>query len=249
MHFFAENTFYHEETKRLLIAVSNLFSGITIRKEHADGVAEQAFKVPVDFGQKNKWVSMIRERPDVTKNQVQITLPRMVFEIGGFQRAPKRKMGTEGTFIVADTPLGRTKVFNPSAWDVNVQLHVMTKDQNDALQVVEQLTPFFQPKMSVNFDILPEFTVKKDIPIVLSGVEMEDKYEGVPDDQRVVVYTFNLVAKMFFFGPIQKPSSVIKDVRVNMKIDSSKVNRINRTYVNPLTAKKQDPHSVVSLWS
>lgn len=252
MTFFSEKQFYHEETKRLLIAISNLFKGITISKKDGNGNIESEYRIPVEFGQKNKWVQMIRERPDLTKQQVQITLPRMVFEIKEFRYAPERKIGTNKTFAIGETQTGKIKIFNPAPYDVTIELHVMTKDQVDGLQVIEQLTPYFQPYLNVNFDILPQFDVKKDIPIVLNDVGTEDNYGTGVDEQRIVINTFALTAKMYFFGFIDfkgKGKGVIKDAIVDLKTTSDGTPKLfYEAYINPKIANKNDPHSVEELW-
>ena len=59
---------------------------------------------------------------------------------------------------------------------------------------------------------------KRDVPITLNSVSMEDSYDGSFEDNRIIEYTLDFTMKVYFFGPVYT-GEVIKSV-------------IERDYVN-----------------
>jgi hypothetical protein len=85
----------------------------------------------------------------------------------------------------------------------------MTKLQDDALQIVEQILPFFQPSFNLTVDLVDSIGEKRDIPVVLDSVSFADDYEGDYSTRRTLIYTLNFTAKTYLFGPV---SSASKDI-------------------------------------
>ena len=60
-----------------------------------------------------------------------------------------------------------------------MQLNIFTKSQDEALQIVEQIIPFFNPQYTITikpFSAHPD--ILEDCPITLSGMSYSDDYEG-----------------------------------------------------------------------
>lgn len=246
MSIFKNTPYNHQHVERFITAFGNLFSGITIQKKDSTGKKLQSYEVPCEFAPKNKWISRIREQNDLTKNQVKMTLPRMAFEMTDIQYAPTRKIGVNGTYAVGDIGGMRGKIYPPTPYDVIFDLYVMTKDQNDSLQVMEQIIPYFQPYMMMNYEILPEYKIFKDVPVTLQAYQTEDTYQGSPEDQRTVTTTFTFAAQMDFFGPTTATTAVIKNAIVKMGQEYGKPTNINiEARVDPITANKTDSYTVI----
>jgi hypothetical protein len=56
---------------------------------------------------------------------------------------------------------------------------------------------------------------KKDIPILLNGVTLQDDYEGDFRTRRTIIYTLTFTAKSYIYGPVTT-SEVIKKVNVDI---------------------------------
>ncbi len=82
---------------------------------------------------------------------------------------------------------------------------------NDALQIVEQILPYFQPEYTVTMKMIDSMTDYRDVPIILNSVNMEDTYEGDFTERRVIEYTLEFTMKIYFFGPVYT-GEVIKNV-------------------------------------
>jgi hypothetical protein len=101
----------------------------------------------------------------------------------------------------------------------------MSKLNEDALQVVEQILPYFQPHFNLTVDLVSSIGEKRDIPMVLERIAMDDQYEGDFTTRRVLVYTLDFVAKTYLFGPIGTPNdALIKQVQVDYYTNTNKVN-------------------------
>lgn len=245
MSIFQQRPFYHEHIERFIIAFGELFTGITIQKHDENGNKIQSYTVPVEYAPKNKWVSRLREQNDLQANQVKITLPRIAFEMTDIRYAPERKIGVNGTYAIGNIGGMRGKIYPPTPYDVVFSVYIATKDQHDALQIVEQIVPYFQPYMTLNYEILPEYQIKKDIQITIDAYQTEDTFEGSPEDQRTITQIFTFSAQMDFFGPTMASPAIIKNAFVEFGYEFGKQRNITvNTKVNPLTAKPDDKYTV-----
>ena len=64
----------------------------------------------------------------------------------------------------------------------------MAKNQDDGLQIVEQILPYFQPEYTVSITPVDGFAHKQDVSIILTSVNIDDQYEGEFVERRVLIY-------------------------------------------------------------
>jgi hypothetical protein len=217
MSLFRGQHYYYQTSKSFITAFGSIFSDIVVEKNNADGTKAQSYEVPIDYAPKNKWLIMIQERPDYTTNQVQLTLPRLAFEITNMKPAMTRKIGFNGTYSCGNNLDGsRTRIYNPVPYDLVVNLYALSRDNEDMLQIVEQIIPFFQSTLVMNINLLPEYNIFKDIPISLMDVTTSDNYTGAVDEQRLVETSFTFNVPIYFFGPIANKQNIISEVIINM---------------------------------
>jgi hypothetical protein len=172
-------------------------------------------KVPLAYGPIQKFLARINQQPELNK-PIAMTLPRMSFEMTSIQYDSTRKSGITQTFKALDGN-NLKKVFMPVPYNIGFQLNIMTKLQDDALQVVEQILPYFQPSFNLTVDLISSIGEKRDIPIVLDSVSFTDDYEGDFSTRRILIYTLNFTAKTYLFGPIaDSTDGLIRKVQVDM---------------------------------
>ena len=106
----------------------------------------------------------------------------------------------------------------PVPYNVDLQLFVMSKSGDDALQIIEQILPFFQPEYTITVNDNLDMKQKRDVPIVLTGIDYEDNYEGDFTTRRAIIYTLSFTAKFYLYGPVTS-QSVIKSVQVDQFTD------------------------------
>ena len=72
----------------------------------------------------------------------------------------------------------------------------------DALQIIEQILTIFSTSYNLTIKLVEEINDKKDIPIQLDGISMDDQYEGDFSNRTALIYTLTFTAKSYLFGPI-----------------------------------------------
>ena len=207
--------FYHEILRKTVIAFGTLFNDIYIRHDDRQGGTLSETKVPLIYGPKQKFLAKLQQQEELTK-AVAITLPRMSFEMSSMAYDPSRKASITRTFKAVDGENRPKKVYLPVPYNIGFELNVMTKLNDDALQIVEQILPFFQPAYNVTIDLVNSIGEKRDIPIVLENISFTDEYEGDFTTRRVLMYTFNFIAKTYLFGPVaESTDGLIKKAQVD----------------------------------
>jgi len=202
--------FYHEILRRTVIAFGSLFNEISIKHTNNSGAVTNVIKVPLAYGPTQKFLARLEQSPDLSK-PVQITLPRMSFEFTGLTYDPSRKSTTTQTFTAKSAEDGKEtkKVYLPVPYNMQFELSIMCKLNDDALQIVEQILPYFQPAYTMSVELVDIINEKRDIPVVLENITMQDDYEGNFTTRRVLIYTLRFTAKTYLFGPV---SSASKDI-------------------------------------
>tara|TARA_B100000085_G_scaffold264314_1_gene271135 strand:+ start:9645 stop:10688 length:1044 start_codon:yes stop_codon:yes gene_type:complete len=212
---------YHEIIKRTIIAFGTLFNNLYIKHKDGDGNDHSLMKVPISYGPVQKFLARLDEKPDL-RNRVAITLPRMSFEMTNFEYDASRKVSTLQQFQ-ANTGNGPVQVYMPAPYNIGIQLSIITKYQDDMLQIIEQILPYFQPHFNLSVDLVKTIGEKKDIPVILQNITMEDDYEGDYSTRRSLVYTLNFVAKTSIFGRVpEEGDKRIKKVTVDYYTDTSR---------------------------
>ena len=201
--------FYHEILRKTVIAFGSLFNNITIKHKNDNDQTVSVIKVPLAYGPTQKFLARLNQSPDLNR-PIQITLPRMSFEFTGLTYDSTRKSTTTQTFTTKSEVDGKEikKVYIPVPYNMQFELSIMSKLNDDALQIVEQILPYFQPAYTMTVELADVINEKRDIPVVLENITMQDDYEGDFTTRRVLIYTLRFTAKTYLFGPI---SSATKD--------------------------------------
>ena len=208
--------FYNEIFRSVIIGFGSIFNGIEVKKSNS------VIKVPLAYGPTQKFLARMQQEADLSK-PVSITLPRMSFEFLGLQYDPTRK-STQTQTIINQTPDGANvkKNYLPVPYNMRFELSIMTKLNDDMLQIVEQILPYFQPAYQVPINFLGNLKEKRDVPIQLDSISMEDDYEGNFDTRRALIYTLSFTAKTTLFGPISDVTGkVIKKTSIGYVAGSS----------------------------
>jgi len=180
--------FYHEIMRRTIIGFGSLFNNIKIEHTNETDTTISTLKVPLAYGPTQKFLARLEQQADLSKS-VQISLPRMSFEMTGLNYDPSRKSTTTQTFLspVASDKKKIAKTYLPVPYNLDFELSIFTKLNDDMLQV-----------------------------IVLTSITTNDDYEGDFSTRRALIYTIRFTAKTYFYGPVQTDTSkdIIKKVTV-----------------------------------
>ena len=175
-------------------------------------------KVPLAYGPIQKFLARMEQSPNL-KGAPTLTLPRLSFEFNGLSYDPSRKVTQTQTFLTAPTgeKTKTKKVYMPVPYNMTFELNILAKINDDALQIVEQILPFFTPDFTVTMTTVPGTSEKRDVPIVLQDVSYTDEYEGDFQSRRIITWNLNFEMKTYLYGSIAK-SEIIRDVRARTYI-------------------------------
>ncbi len=201
-------TFYNETIRKTVIAFGSLFDEIFVVRKNKDGSTNKRVLVPISYASKEKFIRMLDEFPD-TKGQegaaaIASVLPRMGFSITSINYDGSRKRNTVyKRFKYTSTDGEIDSQFSEVPYNISFQLAVAARTMDDALQIVEQIVPYFTPEfcISVNFT---DFNTKVDIPITIQAVNPEIDYQGDTSTQRSVIFTIDFVAYSYVFSPTKQ---------------------------------------------
>jgi len=239
--------YYHEIVRKTIIAFGTLFNDIHIRHQDGAGNDINDLKVPLAYGPSQKFLARLQQQPDLNK-PVQITMPRMSFEMTSIQYDSTRKSSLVQTFKTCSDGTKAKKVFMPVPYNIGFELNILSKLNDDSLQILEQILPYFQPHFNLTVDLVESIGEKRDIPIVLESVNFQDDYEGNFDTRRALIHTLRFTAKTYLFGPIADTSDgLIRKVQVDMytSTDLATAKREMRYTVTPTSKIDRNDDGVI----
>lgn len=218
--------YYHEIIRKTIIAFGTLFNDINIKHKKQDGSDFSNIKVPIAYGPVEKFLARLEQKPDLRKRN-SITLPRIAFEMDSIQYDNSRKVSTMQTFIAKSNVDDKTvnKVFMPVPYNLGIQLSIMAQYNDDALQIIEQILPYFQPSFNITIDLVSAIGEKRDIPLILGGINFKDNYESGYEEKRIIIYNLDFTAKTYLFGPLpDSTEGLIKKVQVDYYTNTNRKN-------------------------
>ena len=195
------NTFYNRIIRKLVVGFGNLFDEITLVRYNPDNSEAQRFVVPIAYAAKELYVQRIEGDPNLDK-KVQMTLPRMSFEMNGLTYDATRKQNTNIRQF-AQTNAGVVSQYNPVPYNFDFNLYIYVRNIEDGTQIIEHILPYFTPDYTIKLNLIPEMGIIKEVPIVLNTTTSEVTYEGPKDtDPRMIIWTLNFTVKGFIFGAV-----------------------------------------------
>ena len=211
--------FYHETIRNVVVGFGTIFNNIQLVRKDNAGVIQQTMKVPLAYGPRQKFLVRLGDDADLSKAAA-VTLPRIGFEITGLTYDPGRKLNRVQKFkkVKGSKSEQLDTQYMPVPYNINFQLYVLAKQSDDALQVVEQILPYFQPAYTITINDMTNMGIKKDIPIILNSISYEDDYQGDFTTRRAIIYTLEFTVKFYLYGPVTS-SKVIKTVQVDAYTD------------------------------
>ena len=211
-------TYYHETIRKYVAVFGTLFNDINIRRTNSAGVITEQIKVPIAYEAKDKMLLRVR-RGSKSDQSLQISLPRMGFDLNAIVYDPTRKLNTLGRTFAANNATSSTTLlnqYNPVPYNFDFTLSAMVDNSEDGAQIFEQIVPFFTPEFTVSVNLVPSMNIKPDISIILNDVSIEDSYEGDLVVRREIIWTLNFMLKGYIY-PDVKSGSVVKTVLVHLR--------------------------------
>jgi hypothetical protein len=247
-----DNTiFYFKTIRKTVVAFGTLFNAIHINRVDKDGNPVQLLKVPLSYGPKQKFLMRIRQDPDLsTRHRVEMTVPRLGFEILNMNYEASRAMAptTQLPHVTGGTLLNQQ--FVPVPYNLSMALYVLVKNQDDGLQILEQILPFFKPDYVITVKDVPEMGNERATPITLQNISYEDDYKGDFSVRTSIIWTLVFNVKIMMYPPVSQQGQikqVIATVYPNMPGMTTE-NDVYTATVNPESANPTDDYTIIEEW-
>jgi len=220
--------FYNQAVRKTVISFGTLFNNIELKKV-VDGQVLETEKVPLAYGPKQKFLYRLQGNPTDGK-KVAITMPRMYFEMTGIDYDSSRKTPATQKYkaVVShnseeDAKEVRTQ-YVPVPYNISFEVGILAKSQDDGLQILEQILPFFQPSFNMSLKFIPDMNETRDVAVVLNSVDFDDDWEDDFSTRRSITYSMQFTAKSYIYGPYSK-ASIIRKSKIIETIGDQNVNK------------------------
>ena len=186
--------FYNQAVRKTVVAFGTLFNNIELKKT-VDGQVIETEKVPLAYGPKQKFLYRLQGNP-TDGRKVAITLPRIYFEMTGIDYDAARKTPATQKYktVINDNGNEVRTQYVPVPYNISFEVGILCKSQDDGLQILEQILPFFQPGFTLSIDLVKSIGEKRDIPMILNSITQQDDYEGDFATRRALIYTLSSVS-------------------------------------------------------
>ncbi len=232
------NEFYHETIRRYVIVFGTMFNDMVVHRRNNAGAIIKRIKVPIAYGPRAKFLSRIQQDPNLTKPDA-ISLPRMSFQIAGYNYDGTRKLTTVGQIKTpADQDMKNSSVYNPVPYNIDFELSIYVLNAEDGTMLIEQILPYFTPEWTNTIKLVDDLDLRMDVPLVLNTINTEDTYEDSYENRRTIIHTLNFTMKGYVFGPV-KDKNIINTA-------------LTRTFVAPgfeanVETANSGPNAVISV--
>ena len=205
--------FYHATIKRIVSVFGTIFNNIVVGR-HSGNKISNIMRVPISYGPREKFLARINQ--NLNQQRVAIKLPRMSFEITSIEYDTSTKLNRlNKTITTGDSPGNRNSMFQSVPYTLGMQLNIMAKNQEDALQILEQILPTFSPEYTVAIKDIEGVGSKTDVPFILNSVSFTDDYEADMITRRTIIYTLDFTIRVRFAPDVSK-ASIIKRVETDI---------------------------------
>ena len=192
---------YNKIIRKCVIGFGTLFNNIECRKENKDGSIYSRMKVPLAYGPRQKFLARLEQQADLNQ-KVAITVPRLSFEMTGISYDSSRKLAPITMNVKAGDKDTIRKQFTPVPYNIDFELNVISKTNDESLEILEQIVPVFQPSYQMTIKLVDDMKDYRDIPIILNSISYSDDYEGSFDDKKITLVTMQFTCKTYIFGPV-----------------------------------------------
>jgi len=219
--------FYHQKVRKCVAAFGSLFTNLYVIRKDKAGSVISTVRVPLAYAPRDKYIERIQGLADIQRDEsVALKLPRMSFEITSYIYDDTRQLQKlNKTFhnnTIDDHGSKKDVVTRAVPYNITFSLTIYAKSQDDALQLVEQILPFFSPQYTVTMKPFSQYAdILEDIPLTLQGVSYLADFEGPIEQRSVIQYVLDFEMKTAFYGPIDAGKSVIQKSIVNYDLNST----------------------------
>ena len=247
--------FYHATTRNLVVAFGGLFGNIFIQTKDTAGVTQKIVKCPISFSNKEKFIVRMQQDPGLNEDTM-LVLPRLAFEIVGFNYDPQRQLNKINRTVSTLTDHRVVYSYTPVPYNVAFNLYSLTNTNEDNYQIMEQILPYFSPEMNLSIKMMQNPDLVQDMPMILTSVSTDDNIAGSFESRRYIVTTYTFVMKAYYYAPIlnsKDPEKHFDDGPATELIKYVQANVNGQTkysaIVDPFAAVQGDAYVIREEWT
>jgi hypothetical protein len=226
------NYYYPRTIKNVTIALMDLFNDLQVYKYDSSGVSADSYTVPLSFGPMEKeHMQRIEDHEYIASatdsagyKQVEpygqryyLSTPRMALVMNGIAYNADRAYGvSEWREWFAETLVDGVNVdeilrdYQPSPYDINYTLYIMTDSIDYLSQILENILPYFNPALQLRVKEFSFLNIERDLKVTMPGVVTEFISNEISDDERRYVNaTMDLTVEAWQYRPFEY-SKIIK---------------------------------------
>ena len=211
--------FYHERVRKSVAIFGSLFNNLYVICTSGGNTVSQQ-KVPLAYAPQRKFLERINESlyGENEERQLAVKLPRMSFEMVNMQYDAQRQLPKMNYFQKehVDNQGAGAKWYVATPYICTFDLNIYAKNHDDALQIVEQILPYFAPQYTVSVKPVADYPdIVEDVPVILTTTAFSDDFEGPMENSRTIIYTLTFDMKVSFYGPKPPEGAIIKRIDVD----------------------------------
>lgn len=192
-----------DQIRNHIVLFAVAFRNIVIQRNGKD------IRVPVSFANKERFFGKINSQlhsPDPRDNKranVETVLPRISFNITNMQYKPEMKTPSTNTKTFEQPDGTVTAQFVPAPYEVQVEMSVYTRYEEDMLRIMEQIVPFFQPHITLQMETEIEYPHirHRDVHITLNNIQPEQDLYGTFEERRTLVWNYDFTMSPVYIYP------------------------------------------------
>ena len=221
--------FYHRTIRKVVVAFGTIFNDLYVLRQSSSGKNLERFKVPLNYGAKEKYIVRLTSDPTLTKS-IATMVPRISFELTGMTYDESRKLPSTLRNFTANTSTAINTQFVPVPYNYSFSMSIYVRNTEDGAQIMEQILPFFTPDYTVTVDFINSMGHKYDMPIILNSVSNQTDYEGDMMSTRLIIWNLEFTAKGYIWPPVQN-AEVIRQANTSVYYETSSRNA-QKVYVD-----------------
>ena len=203
-----DQVFYHNTTKKLIVAFGNVFNDLTFKRFDEAGNTVSFIKVPIVFAPREKYMVVLK---NAMSSGVQTVLPRMSFFLTGFGYDPTRAINSVQKIVrpIVGTNQVNKYSLTPVPWNVDFTLSVYARNLEDGYQILEQVLPYFTPALNLTLNEIDGMQIMRDVPLVLNTTTLTEDYElGTDAKTRKWIVDLGFTMKAYYYGNIKESRAI-----------------------------------------
>lgn len=212
--------FKNESIRKLVIGFGSLFNNIHMLQKDKNGNNVDIL-IPLTYSPKEKFIKRLTLPSSISDTtRIELNQPQLSFEIANIRYDSTRHLNKihkkQSTTVQGGIGSGS---YMEVPYNFTFNLYAYTRNISENLEIMEQILPYFGPEfiISLNFTDLHQ---KVDVPINLIQTNLTQDYEGDFSSRRVVISTYQFLAKSYVFNRVGA-ESVITSYEFNLDSDGS----------------------------